>query len=124
VFDAFMTMACGPDYLAVLTGALGSTGVDRARLESSYFFSDEGPAVMSRKFDSATAARVTADVTLAAGEASSPAYREVCRQLSDLLPRAHVAIINEAHHVYPLSDPSGFATFVTTLRARTGQAES
>ena len=32
-----MTMACGPGYLPILTGALGPAGLARARVEGDYF---------------------------------------------------------------------------------------
>ena len=41
VFPSFMIMACGPDYLPVLTGALGPEGLARARVEGDYFLADE-----------------------------------------------------------------------------------
>ena len=107
-----MVMACGPDYLAVLTDALGSAGVERARLESSYFLSDEMPAVFRWSFDDERAERITQPLTVVWGTESSPAYREACHQLHALIPHAVVISIDGADHLYPLRDPAEFAALI------------
>jgi 3-oxoadipate enol-lactonase len=112
-FDAFMTMACGPGYLRVLTEGLGAAGVERARHESAYFLTDELPAAFGWPFDDATAARITQPVTLAHGTQSSPSYRSACHQLQALLPQAEVIAVDGADHLYPLQDPAAFAALVT-----------
>ena len=111
-FDAFMVMACGPEYLAVLTDALGSAGVERARLESSYFLADEMPAVLGWPFDAESAKRVTQPLTAAWGTESSPAYRDACDQLHALIPHADVLSIDGADHLFPLRDPDKFAALI------------
>jgi len=111
-FDAFMVMACGPDYLPVLTDALGSAGVERARLEGSYFLSDEMPAVLRWHFGDESAERITQPLTVAWGTKSSPAYREACHQLHGLIPHAVVVSVDGADHLYPLRDPVGFAALI------------
>jgi pimeloyl-ACP methyl ester carboxylesterase len=116
-FDAFMTVACGPDYLPVLTDALGPAGVDRARIESAYFLSDEFPAVVTWPFGDDTARAITQPVTLAWGSSSWSVYRDVCEQLGEMLPRVDVISVDGGDHLYPLRHPTEFADFVAERTA-------
>ena len=111
-FDSFMTMVCGPGYLPILTAALGPAGLARARVEGDYFLADELPAAFSWPFDAATAADIGQPLTLAAGDASSPAYRAACDRLQQMIPHASVVTVAGADHVYPLASPDAFATLV------------
>jgi len=112
-FDAFMTMACGPGSLPILTERLGPAGVARARVEGAYFLADEFPAAFSWPFDTATAAAIDQPVTLAAGDASWPAYRAACERLQQMIPHATVLTIAGADHLHPLASPEAFTAFVT-----------
>jgi hypothetical protein len=44
-FDRFMRGIGGPGYTAVVTGQFGPGGLDIARAESGFFFSDPNPRV-------------------------------------------------------------------------------
>lgn len=114
-FDAFMTLACGPDYLPTLADTLGEAGLRRARIESAYFLAEELPAVITWTFDADAAATITQPLTLAAGDASSPAYRAACDLLHELVPHAQILTIAGADHLYPLRAPTSFAALVTEL---------
>lgn len=118
-FDAFLTMACGPGYLPVLTEALGPAGVERARIESAYFLAEELPAVLSWPFAADAAADVRQPVALLAGDASLPAYRAACARLQELLPHADVLTIAGADHLYPLASPGDFAALIVEPDRRT-----
>ena len=111
-FDSFMTMACGPGYLPILTEALGPVGLARARVEGSYFLSDEFPAAFSWPFDAATATKIRQPLMLAAGDASWPAYRSACDRLQQMIPHASVLTVGGADHMYPLASPDAFAALV------------
>jgi pimeloyl-ACP methyl ester carboxylesterase len=111
-FDAFMTMACGPGFLPVLADALGPDGLERARIESSYFLAEEIPAVETWPFDADTARKITQPVTLMCGNASSPFYREVCDRLCDMLPCGELITVDGGDHLYPLRRPAEFAALI------------
>ena len=70
-FDRFMRGIGGPGYPAVLAGPLGPGGLEIARAQSGFFFSDELPAIQEWVFGPGQAARITQPALVVLGTDSA-----------------------------------------------------
>ena len=101
-FDAFMTVACGPTYRAVMDDVLGAALVDDAAERSGAFFTGEIPAVGAWTLDPA----VTRPVLLIQGADSPPPLHRLVAHLAGRLPRCAVVTVDHAGHLMPLTAPA------------------
>ena len=113
-YDAFMGEVCGPDHRDIVAGVLGPDGIARAERDSTFFFTNELPAIGGwtpsiRRHRRARPAR------RGRGEpARDPSPRRPARRL---LPDAQVATIAGANHLLPLTHPAGLADLITSRSA-------
>jgi pimeloyl-ACP methyl ester carboxylesterase len=114
-FDATMTALCGPTYRAVITAALGSAGLMKARVDSGYFFSGEIPAVNQWHFDEDMARRIDQPVHLIAGGDSPPFTHHVISYLATILPNTGTSIMSGQNHLLPLQAPAKLAQLITAV---------
>jgi pimeloyl-ACP methyl ester carboxylesterase len=112
-----MTIACGPDDLPVLTDTLGPAGGRSRSHRERLLPQRRAPCSITWPFGDDTAREITQPVILAWGNASWSAYRNVCEQLGEMLPRADVISIDGGDHLYPLRHPTEFADLVAERTA-------
>jgi pimeloyl-ACP methyl ester carboxylesterase len=113
-FDSFMRGVCGERYRRVFEGALGSTGLAQAVLQSGYFFRDEVSAAMQWQFSSEDARGIKSPILIIEGEAGrleGLLSRQVTDVATKLFPQSEVVLIKGANHMVPLQRPDelGFA---------------
>ena len=115
-FDRFMRTIGGPGYEAVVTGQLGSGGLDTARAESGFFFADELPAIQEWVFGPGQAARITQPALVVLGADSArftPLTGETVQRLSAMLPHARTRTLPGCSHLMPLQQPAALARLIT-----------
>ena len=111
-FDTFMTALCGPDHPAVITAALGSPGLVKARADCKYFFTGEIPSVGQWRFDDELAQRISQPVHLVAGGASLPFTHHLITHLAHTLPHADITVMPGRNHLLPLQAPAELANLI------------
>lgn len=111
-FDAFMSIVCAADHRAVLDASLGPAGLPRWEQESTFFFTDEMPAVLDWPFDAVAASCIRQPVLVVQGGNSPPPVHEAMTQLAGWLPNATVETIPGSDHMLPLRDPAILAATV------------
>jgi len=114
-FDTFMTAICGPNYPAVITAALGSADLAKARANCGYFFTGEAPAVGRWHFDDELAHRIRQPVHLVAGSESPPFTHHLIAHLAMTLPHADITIVPGQNHLLPLQAPEDLANLVAAV---------
>jgi pimeloyl-ACP methyl ester carboxylesterase len=118
-FDKFMRGVCGEDYRAIIEKRLGTSGVNKAIRESSYFFRDEVGAMREFQFGPEEAARVRQPVLCIEGGSQPAHLREMSGQISrrtvELFPQANVVIIPHVNHALPLQDPDAVARAIASF---------
>ncbi len=118
-FDSFMRGVCGEGYREIIETRLGTSGLEQAIRESTFFFRDEVSAVLESQFGSAEAARIRHPVLCIEGGAQPPHLMSMSRQISErtveLLPQAEVIIIPGANHALPLQDPEAAAKAIASF---------
>jgi len=114
-FDATMTALCGPNHPAVITAALGSAGLMKARADSGYFFTGEIPAVNQWHFDEELACRIDQPVHLIAGGDSPPFTHHVTDYLATILPNTRTSIMSGQNHLLPLRAPAKLAQLIAAV---------
>jgi pimeloyl-ACP methyl ester carboxylesterase len=115
-FDTFMRGIGGPGYPAVMTGPLGTAGLDTARAESAFFFADELSAVREWAFGPGQAARVTQPALVVLGGDSpqlTPLMAETVQRLAGMLPDARTVTLRGCDHLMPLQQPAALAELIT-----------
>ena len=111
-YDAFMGAVCGPDHRSVVADVLGADGLARAERDSTFFSTNEMPAIGS--WTPVDFARIAAPTLLVAGTASPPATHRLVERLAHLLPDGRVATVEGANHLLPLTHPREVADLVTS----------
>lgn len=114
-YDAFMDEVCGPDHRDIVAGVLGPGGIARAERDSTFFFTNEMPAIGG--WTPVDPAGIAAPVLLVAGGESPGATHRLVARLARLLPDAQVATIAGANHLLPLTHPAGLADLTTSRSA-------
>ena len=117
-FDRFMRGIGGPGYTAVVTGQFGPGGLDIARAESGFFFSDELAAIQEWVFGPGQAARITQPALVVLGADSAqftPLMTETVRRLFAMLPHARTQTLPGCSHLMPLQQPAALARLITGL---------
>jgi pimeloyl-ACP methyl ester carboxylesterase len=114
-YDAFMGEVCGPDHRDVVAGVLGPDGIARAERDSTFFFTNEVPAIGG--WAPVDPAGIAAPVLLVAGGESPGATHRLVARLARLLPEAQVVTIAGANHLLPLTHPAGLADLITSQSA-------
>lgn len=115
-FDTFLRAVCGPAYRSVLLDVLGPEGLARAEHDAAFFFANEVPAI--GRWAPGDLTRITAPALLVQGAASpGPTHRLITR-LAGTLPDAHIATIDQANHLLPLTHPDELAKLVSSWTAQ------
>ncbi len=111
-FDTFMKAVCGPEYADVLRAALGRDGLERARADAGFFFSNEIMAMAAWQFDAELATSVTAPMLLVRGGDSPPVVHRLVGCLAAMVPGAVTATVPADDHLLPLRSPDVLAELV------------
>jgi len=118
-FDSFMRGVCGEGYREILEARLGTSGLEQAIRESTFFFRDEVSAVLESQFGSAEAGKIRQPVLCMEGGAQPPHLTSFSRQISqrtvELLPQTEVVIIPGVNHALPLQDPEAVAHVIASF---------
>ncbi|TDP96793.1 alpha/beta fold hydrolase [Labedaea rhizosphaerae] len=109
-FDAFMSAVCGPGYRAVLIDALGPDGLAQAERDAGFFFTNEMPAVNG--WTPVDLASITAPTLFVQGGASPQATHRMIARLAATRPDAHVATLDGANHLLPLTHAAELKTLL------------
>ena len=110
-----MGEVCGPDHRDIVAGVLGPDGIARAGRDSTFFYTDEMPAIGG--WTPVDPAGIAAPVLLVAGGESPGATHRLVARLARLLPDAQVATIAGANHLLPLTHPAGLADLIMSRSA-------
>jgi pimeloyl-ACP methyl ester carboxylesterase len=121
-FAVFLRGVGGDRYRDAFLSRLGEEELATALAESSYFFSDEMPALGAWSFGADEARSISVPVLLLTGTDTRPWFGENVSLLAEMLPDARVLTLPCIDHLAPLTHPAQLAVTIADFVRHTAAA--